>query len=120
MNSASSLLDFLLRNGYWVLFGTVLAEQVGLPIPSVLVLLGMGALVGTGDFSLRKCLRLAVAACLVSDTTWYWLGRTRGQSMLKTLCKISVEQDTCVSSVKDWFTWPVAGSSFLGVRTDGF
>ena len=39
-------LEFLLRHGYWVLFAWVLAEQLGLPVPSLPILLAMGALIG--------------------------------------------------------------------------
>jgi hypothetical protein len=31
-----SAMEFLVRHGYVVLFVTVLAEQIGLPVPSVL------------------------------------------------------------------------------------
>jgi membrane protein DedA with SNARE-associated domain len=39
-----------------VLFAFVLAEQVGLPIPAVPVLLGVGALAGAGRMSLVPAL----------------------------------------------------------------
>ena len=35
------LIQFLLAHGYLVLFGFVLAEQIGLPIPAVPILLAM-------------------------------------------------------------------------------
>jgi membrane protein DedA with SNARE-associated domain len=38
-------LDFLLQHGYAVLFVSVLIEQLGLPIPSIPILLAIGALV---------------------------------------------------------------------------
>ena len=41
-------IQVLLQYGYVVLFAFVLAEQVGLPIPAVPVLLGVGALAGRG------------------------------------------------------------------------
>ena len=47
----SGLVPFLLRHGYLFLFGMVLVEQAGLPIPSVPVLLAVGALIGMGRFS---------------------------------------------------------------------
>src|ERR1700747_2307894 len=42
-----STLDFLLRHGYVVLLGWVFAEQIGLPVPSLPLLLAAGALAGT-------------------------------------------------------------------------
>jgi membrane protein DedA with SNARE-associated domain len=98
-----AVLEFLLRYGYWILFLNVFAEQVGIPIPCVPVLLAMGALAGLGNFSLALSLLLAVCATTLSDLMWYHLGRTRGSSILNLLCRISLEPDSCVSSTKRFF-----------------
>ena len=97
------VIPFLLRHGYWVLIVNVFAEQAGLPIPAVPVLLAMGALAGLGNFSLPTALALAVCAALVSDLIWYRLGRVRGHSILNLLCRISLEPDSCVSNTKSLF-----------------
>lgn len=96
-------LELLARHGYWVLFLNVLLEQIGIPVPAVPVLFGMGALVGMQHFSFTQAVLVAVAACLLSDSIWYTLGRVKGQSVLKTLCRISLEPDSCVSMTKGWF-----------------
>jgi membrane protein DedA with SNARE-associated domain/rhodanese-related sulfurtransferase len=95
--------EFLLRYGYIVLFGTVLAEQIGLPIPAVPVILAAGALAGVGTFSLSLALTTVVVAAVASDLVWYQLGRTRGQAVLRVLCRISLEPDSCVRMTRDWF-----------------
>ena len=95
---------FLLRHGYAVLFLSVSAEQIGLPVPAVPVLLAVGALSASGRFSLAAALPLAVAACLVGDLPWYELGRRRGRRILKFLCRISLEPDFCVRRAADAFT----------------
>ena len=46
-----SVLEFLLKHGYAVLFAWVLAEQIGLPVPSLPILLAAGALAGSGRFN---------------------------------------------------------------------
>ena len=81
----------------------VFTEQIGLPIPSFPVLLGMGALAGLGHFSLLTSLLLAIVAALASDSIWYRLGRTRGHSILNLLCRVSLEPDSCVSNTKSLF-----------------
>jgi membrane protein DedA with SNARE-associated domain len=96
-------LEILARHGYWVLFLNVLMEQIGIPVPAVPVLLGMGALAGMHRFSFGKGLLVAVIACLLSDSVWYMLGRIKGQSVLKTLCRISLEPESCVSLTRGWF-----------------
>jgi membrane protein DedA with SNARE-associated domain len=98
-----STIDFLARHGYWVVFLTVLGEQLGVPIPAVPVLVAVGALAGFGKLSILISAALAVIACLISDSVWFWLGRKKGMSVLKLLCKISLEPDSCVSIARDWF-----------------
>jgi membrane protein DedA with SNARE-associated domain len=99
-----AVIPFLLRHGYWVLFVNVFAEQFGLPIPALPVLLAMGALAGLGEFSFGTSLALAVVASLVSDIVWFRLGRSRGHSILNFLCRISLEPDSCVSNTKGLFS----------------
>ena len=74
----NQILTFLLRHGYTVVFAFVLAEQIGLPVPSTPILLAMGALAGLGRLSFVGAMALGVAASLLADTLWYWLGRKRG------------------------------------------
>jgi membrane protein DedA with SNARE-associated domain len=89
-------MSFLMRHGYAVLFGIVLLEQAGLPIPAIPVLLAMGALAAAGHFNLAAALLVVVAACLVADLVWFELGRRHGARVLGLLCRISLEPDSCV------------------------
>ena len=93
----------LLRHGYTILFVLVLAEQVGLPVPAVPVLLGVGALIGSGRMSLALALGVALAASLPADIAWYELGRRRGGRVLSILCRISLEPDSCVRRTENLF-----------------
>src|SRR6266852_5920862 len=87
---------FLIQYGYAILFGVVFLEQAGLPVASVPVLLGVGALSAEGRFSFTSALLLALAASLPADIFWFELGRRRGYGVLRVLCRISLEPDTCV------------------------
>ena len=95
--------QFLVRHGGLVLFATVLAEQVGLPIPAVPVLLAAGALAGAGKINLAMAIVLGVVACLIGDLIWYYLGRHRGRHVLNVLCRISLEPDSCVRRTENFF-----------------
>jgi membrane protein DedA with SNARE-associated domain/rhodanese-related sulfurtransferase len=95
--------QFLVRHGGLVLFAVVLAEQVGLPIPAVPVLLAAGALAGMGKMNLALAVALGVTACLLGDLLWYYLGRRRGAQVLTVLCRISLEPDSCVRRTEDFF-----------------
>jgi membrane protein DedA with SNARE-associated domain/rhodanese-related sulfurtransferase len=88
--------EFLLKHGYIVLFAAVLAEQSGLPLPSAPFLLAAGALAGLGRLNIVEALVLAISASLLGDSLWFYLGRSRGSSILRFLCKIALEPDSCV------------------------
>ncbi len=99
----SELIQFLLRHGYIVLFGAVLIEQAGAPIPSVPVLLAAGALAASGALSLTKVILLALLASIMGDLIWYELGRRRGHEVLKFICRLSLEPDSCIRWTEEFF-----------------
>ena len=96
-------LEFLLRHIELVVFLTVLAEQIGLPIPAIPVLLAAGAVAGDGQANLSLLIALAVAACLLGDMLWFELGRRRGRQTLTLLCRIALEPDACVRRTENFF-----------------
>ncbi len=97
------LLQFVAQNGYIVIFFGVLIEQIGIPLPSNLLLIVAGALAGLGQLDLSFVISMTVLAALLGDTIWYWIGRRRGFQVLGFLCKISLEPDSCVSRAKQMF-----------------
>ena len=96
-------LQFLLRHGLVVLFVFVLAEQIGLPLPALPVLLAVGALTRAGLLDLGTTIAVAVAASLLADLVWYEIGRRRGAAVLGFLCRLSLEPDSCVRRTEDLF-----------------
>ncbi len=96
-------LEFLLKHGSLVLFAWVFAEQLGLPLPSIPLLLAAGALAGTGRMSFPLSLLLPVGAALLADLFWYEVGRRKGIRVLQWLCKISLEPDSCVRRTEGAF-----------------
>jgi membrane protein DedA with SNARE-associated domain len=99
----SAPMQFLLRHPYAVLFAIVLSEQLGIPLPSVPVLLAAGALAGMGRIDALSALVLAVAATVVADLAWFEAGRRRGNRVLKFVCRVSLEPDSCVRRTEDVF-----------------
>jgi membrane protein DedA with SNARE-associated domain/rhodanese-related sulfurtransferase len=45
----------------------------------------------------------SILACLAADCGWYWIGERYGIRVLKALCKISLEPDSCVSQTQTRF-----------------
>ena len=60
---------------------------------------------------------IVLAASALADSFWYTLGRRRGASVLRLLCRISLEPDSCVSSTRDWFrkldAWALVIAKFV-------
>jgi membrane protein DedA with SNARE-associated domain/rhodanese-related sulfurtransferase len=95
--------EFLIRHGEAIVFVAVFAEQIGLPVPAIPVLLAAGALAGTGKMSLAAAVVLSLVACFAGDLIWYELGRHRGRHALNLLCRISLEPDSCVRRTENFF-----------------
>src|SRR5262245_32528105 len=99
----SDLLQFLLLHGYIMVFAGVFIEQIGFPFPAATLLIGMGALSRLGEFPFGFVLVIAVSAALLADLLWYELGQWHGRSVLRLLCKIALEPDSCVRHTEDIF-----------------
>lgn len=100
METAGELLG---QHGAWVLFGGVLAEQLGLPFPALPLLVAAGVLVGTGHLSWSGALVAAISGALLADVIWFFAGRWRGRPVLTLLCRIALEPDACVRRTEDVF-----------------
>jgi membrane protein DedA with SNARE-associated domain len=98
-----SILDSLLRHGYLFLAAWVFLEQGGLPLPSFPLLLGAGALSGTGRMNLAAALFFCAFSTVCADTIWYQLGRRKGIKVVQWLCRISLEPDSCVRRTEGLF-----------------
>ena len=97
-------IDFFLHFAYIILFLWVLGEQLGVPVPSMPLLLAAGTLTATHRLSLPLVLLSVVAGCFVSDSLWYLLGKRFGSAMVKLVCRLSFERTTCVRKTEDYFT----------------
>ena len=97
------ILNIVLAHGYSLLLGWVFLEQLGLPVPSIPLLLAAGALSGLGRLNLAACLILATLASIVADIFWYELGRQKGVKVVQWLCKVTLEPDSCVRRTEGVF-----------------
>ena len=95
---------FFVHYAYLLIFLWVMVEQVGIPIPSIPILLTAGTLSATHRVSWFGITMAMLFACLVADTMWFALGRRYGNSVLKLLCRLSFEASTCVSKTEGYFT----------------
>jgi membrane protein DedA with SNARE-associated domain len=113
------LVEFLLRHGYLVLLIWVFLEQMGMPVPSAPLLLAAGALSGTGHLNLAACVFVSVFAAVLADFVWYQLGLHKGIKILRLLCKITLEPDSCVRRTEGLFERQGASSLLIAKFVPG-
>ncbi|MGD0490614.1 MAG: DedA family protein/thiosulfate sulfurtransferase GlpE [Steroidobacteraceae bacterium] len=97
------LVSLITQYGLLVVALNVLVDQIGLPVPAMPTLMVAGAMVEAGHLSIGPLFAWSVAACVAPDCVWYLVGQRYGIRVLKTLCKISLEPDSCVSQTQTRF-----------------
>ena len=103
--------------GVLLVFANVFLQQLGAPVPAFPTLVLAGALSVTGVISAPGTLAAAIVASLVADSAWYAAGVRYGHPVLKTLCRISLSQDSCVRQSEDrlarWGAWALIIGKFV-------
>jgi membrane protein DedA with SNARE-associated domain/rhodanese-related sulfurtransferase len=89
--------------GPLLVFVAVFCDELGLPVPSLPILVVAGALLWTDHFAFTAVIVAAVAATLSADLIWYWAGRRFGRRILSILCRISLSPDSCVRRTETLF-----------------
>lgn len=96
-------LSALSQHGYTLLFAAVFLEAIGLPLPAALALLVGGAAAATGVLNPWYALGGSIAAMLAGDALMFVLGRYTGWWLLRGLCRISLNPESCVLRSADTF-----------------
>jgi len=99
---SQNLVWLITEYGLLIVTANVFVDQLGLPVPAMPTLILAGA-IATGALGVAPLFAAAVVACIVPDTVWFLLGRRYGMRVLKTLCRISLEPDSCVSQTQSRF-----------------
>ena len=95
--------DLLVQYGPAVLFAWAFAVQAGLPAPAIPMLVGAGALSGSGKMNLALAVGAAMTATVGADVLWYTLGRSLGARVLGGLCEFSLNPDSFIRDAKQRF-----------------
>jgi membrane protein DedA with SNARE-associated domain/rhodanese-related sulfurtransferase len=98
-----ALLQGLSRYGLSVVIVNVFINQLGIPVPVVPTLIVAGAVAAAGQLSFAWVFLGSALACVAADGVWYLIGRFFGLKVLRTLCRISLEPDSCVSQTQGRF-----------------
>jgi membrane protein DedA with SNARE-associated domain/rhodanese-related sulfurtransferase len=89
--------------GAWAVFVSVLATQLGVPIPAAPMLVLAGTLVAAGLASFWHMLAAAVIAVVIADSLWFAAGRLYGRRFLNSLVRFSLSLDTTLRTARHWF-----------------
>lgn len=114
------LIELLTRHGLLLVFANVFLTQAGLPLPAVPVLVLGGALAAQGEFGYGALLLTALAAALAGDIPWFYAGRRYGHRVLRTLCRVAIEPDSCVKQTESTFERWGAPSLLVAKYIPGF
>jgi membrane protein DedA with SNARE-associated domain len=96
-------MELLQKYGYSLVFINIFLEQLGFPIPAAPILILAGAFCAGGMLSFHLVLFLAVLGCFFGDVVWYAIGRSKARGVLKTLCRLSLNPDSCVRKTESSF-----------------
>ena len=92
----NGLLSVMAHHGYALIFGLLLLEAIGLPLPAALALVAAGAAVASHTLSGAGALIAAVLALILGDSAQFWIGRYAGWALLGFLCGLSMNPETCI------------------------
>ena len=97
------LLTLLAGHTLLVVFANVFAEELGVPIPAYPTMILAGGIVWMRGDSIALLLAVCVVAALFADVLWYALGQRLGPPIVRRLCRISLEPDSCVASTREQY-----------------
>lgn len=116
----NELVGLLAQYGLLLVFANVLLTQGALPIPAVPILVVAGALAAQGRFGYTALLVIAVSATLLGNIPWYFAGRRYGHRVLRALCRVAIEPDSCVKQTESAFERWGASSLIISKYIPGF
>jgi membrane protein DedA with SNARE-associated domain len=92
----NDLVSLIVHHGYIVVSLIVFAEAIGVPVPGAIALVAGGAAAASGTLNGTAMTLFAVIAMLSADSLLYVLGSHTGWTLLKFLCRVSVDPETCI------------------------
>jgi membrane protein DedA with SNARE-associated domain len=88
---------------YVFVFSATLAENMGLPIPAWPLIVISAATATDGNGSVLLVFLLATVGAVAADYAWFVFGKRRGSRVLRLLCSLSLNPDSCVHKTEGTF-----------------
>lgn len=111
MNFAISIIETF---GYAGIFGAMLAQGVGIPIPSEATMLFGGFLAAKDNFNLELVIFFGVLGDSLGAVFVYWLFRARGREILEKYGKYLLIHTEDIKSAERWFLKYGGATIFFG------
>src|SRR5271165_1069274 len=88
---------------YPMIFLAVFANQLCLPIPSLLFLIMAGALAKSGSLNIEGVILVGVAGCVLADGAWFVAGRRCGYRIVRGLSAFSMDGQNSALKARKFF-----------------
>jgi membrane protein DedA with SNARE-associated domain/rhodanese-related sulfurtransferase len=89
--------------GSAAVFANVLATRLGVPVPTIPVLLFAGSAIAAGILAFSHVLCAAVLGALIGDFVWFTAGRIYGRRLTDFLSRLSLSIDASVRTTRALF-----------------
>lgn len=100
--------------GYWAVFGGILLENTGLPIPGETITLTAGFLAGSGELDYWWVMGSALAGAVIGDNFGYWIGYYGGWPLLTRIGRLFRFKEEQLIDVRDRFAENAPKAVILG------
>jgi membrane protein DedA with SNARE-associated domain len=101
---AQTLLAWLGRHTYAVVFVSTLIDAAAIPFPGRIVLAAAGAFAAAGNASALALVALGGAGVVLADHLWYFGGSLGGDRLLRWYCRLSFTPANCAPRASVWLT----------------
>ena len=110
----ATLQDGLGRWGYLVIFGAMLLENAGLPLPGETVTLLGGYAAGSGQLNVLGVMGAAAGGAVLGDNIGYWVGRRLGWGLILKVGRWLGQSPAQLEKLRDQFLRHAGKSVLLG------
>ncbi|MCX5954327.1 MAG: DedA family protein [Cyanobacteria bacterium] len=110
----ATLHDGLGRWGYLVIFGAMLLENAGLPLPGETVTLLGGYAAGSGQLNVLGVMGAAAGGAVLGDNIGYWVGRRLGWGLILKVGRWLGQSPAQLEKLRDQFLRHAGKSVLLG------
>jgi membrane protein DedA with SNARE-associated domain len=110
----ATLQDGIGRWGYLVIFGAMLLENAGLPLPGETVTLLGGYAAGSGQLNVLGVMGAAIGGAMLGDNMGYWVGRRLGWDLILKVGRWLGQSPAQLEKLREQFLRHAGKSVLLG------